>query len=133
MAKIPYTLIHEHRHGIDIFNFVSEKEFSSEFRYDDEAIKNKSLLKKLGVEFEYDRDEKFHIVKTMVDIIDVDKKFDSEEKCIDQLLPLINEYKSGSDEPLDGDEVDSLCEIIKAMINLHEGNITEEEYNEILG
>ena len=45
MAKIPYTLIHEHRHGIDIFNFVSEKEFSSEFRYDDEAIKNKSLLK----------------------------------------------------------------------------------------
>ena len=87
----------------------------------------------MGVEFEYDRDEKFHIVKTMVDIIDVDKKFDSEEKCIDQLLPLINEYKSGSDEPLDGDEVDSLCEIIKAMINLHEGNITEEEYNENLG
>lgn len=52
---------------------------------------------------------------------------------IEQLLPIIEEYKDGFDEPLDGDEVDRLCEIIKAKINLQEGNITEEEYNEILG
>jgi len=51
---------------------------------------------------------------------------------IEQLLPIITEYKDGSDEPLDGDEVDDLCEIIKAKINLQEGNITEAEYEEIL-
>lgn len=48
---------------------------------------------------------------------------------IDHLLPIIEEYKSGSEgEPLDGDDVDKLCEVIKAKINLHEGNITEAEY-----
>ena len=30
-------------------------------------------------------------------------------------------------------EVDDLCKIIKAKINLQEGNITEQQYNEILG
>ena len=52
---------------------------------------------------------------------------------IEQLLPIIWEYKDGDNEPLDGDEVDRLTEIIRAKINLQEGNITEEEYNEILG
>jgi len=48
---------------------------------------------------------------------------------IDQLIPIIDEYKNGSlDEPLDGDAVDRLCAIIKAKINLQEGNITNEEY-----
>jgi len=28
--------------------------------------------------------------------------------------------------------VDSLCSILRAKINLHEGNITETEYNNIL-
>lgn len=51
---------------------------------------------------------------------------------IEQLLPIIEEYKDGNNEPLDGDEVDDLCLIIKAKINLQEGNITEKEYNEIL-
>ena len=50
-----------------------------------------------------------------------------------QLQPIINEYKNGDDTALDGDEVDCLCKIIKARINLHEGNITEQEYNSILG
>ena len=51
----------------------------------------------------------------------------------EQLMPIIEDYKGGNNEPLEGDEVDRLCEIIKAKINLHEGNITEQEYNEILG
>lgn len=51
---------------------------------------------------------------------------------IKQLLPIIEEYKDGNNEPLDGDEVDDLIEIIRAKINLQEGNMTEEEYNEIL-
>jgi hypothetical protein len=51
---------------------------------------------------------------------------------INKLLPIINEFKDGDDEPLDGDAVDVLVNIIRAKINLHEGNITEEEYNKIL-
>ncbi len=51
---------------------------------------------------------------------------------IDQLLPIIEEYKDGDSEPLDGDEVDRLCEIIKAKINLQEGNITQEEYDKLI-
>lgn len=52
---------------------------------------------------------------------------------IEQLLPIIEEYKDGSDETLTTDEVDDLIKIIKAKINLHECNITDEEYNRILG
>lgn len=59
------------------------------------------------------------------------------ENWIKQLLPIIEEYKEDykddNVEPLDGDDVDNLVEIIRAKINLQEGNITEEEYNEILG
>lgn len=55
------------------------------------------------------------------------------ESWIEQLLPIRNEYMDGSvDEPMDGDDVDELCKIIKAKLNLHEGNIDEKEYNEIL-
>ena len=52
---------------------------------------------------------------------------------IEQLLPIVDEFKDGDTEPLDGDAVDKLMIIIKAKINLQEGNITEKEYNEILG
>lgn len=50
---------------------------------------------------------------------------------IEQLIPIIEEYKDGGD-PLDCDDVDKLCEIIKAKINLHQGNIAEEEYENII-
>ena len=47
---------------------------------------------------------------------------------------LLTEYKDGSiDEPLNRDEVDDFVEIIKAKVNLQEGNITEKDYNKILG
>ena len=43
------------------------------------------------------------------------------ESWIEQLLPIIEEYRGGAvsfdydeNEPLDGDEVDDLCKIIKA-------------------
>ena len=56
------------------------------------------------------------------------------ESWIEQLLPIIEEYRGGAvsfvndeNEPLDGDEVDNLGKIIKAKINLHEGNITQKE------
>ncbi len=49
------------------------------------------------------------------------------------LEDIILEYRNGEDEePLDGDEVDRLTEILKAKINLHEGNITDAEYDKIM-
>ena len=54
------------------------------------------------------------------------------ENWTKQLLPIIIEYKDGSDEPLDCDSVDKLCHIIKTKINLQEGNITEAEYEKEL-
>jgi len=66
------------------------------------------------------------------------------ENWIFNLYPIIEEYKknhrfipeaideSFEDEPLDGDEVDDLCKIIKAEINLHQGNITDNEYEKII-
>ena len=47
---------------------------------------------------------------------------------IDYLQPIIDDWKDGIDEPLDGDDVDRLCKLIKVTINLNEGNITEQEY-----
>lgn len=44
---------------------------------------------------------------------------------------IIKEYKDGSGEPLDGDEVDRLVEHLRNKINLQEGNITDEEYLEL--
>jgi hypothetical protein len=52
---------------------------------------------------------------------------------IEQLIPIIEEYKDGTFENLDINDVNNICLIIKAKINLHEGNITEQEYNELLG
>lgn len=47
-----------------------------------------------------------------------------------ELRKIIDDYKDGSDEPLDGDEAESLVEILRKKINLMEGNITESEYLE---
>jgi uncharacterized membrane protein len=46
-------------------------------------------------------------------------------------MPIIEKYKDGSDEPLDGDEVDRLIEHLRNSINFIEGNITEEEYEKL--
>ena len=48
------------------------------------------------------------------------------------ILEIIEEYKEGDNTPLDGDEVYRLTQIIKAKINLQEGNILEEEYEQEL-
>lgn len=52
-----------------------------------------------------------------------------------QLAPIIQEYIQGysGGESLDKDEVDDLVDILKTKINLHQGNITEEEYEELVG
>lgn len=45
-----------------------------------------------------------------------------------KLIDLIFMSRNG-DEPLDGDEVESLLHKIRYVINLHEGNITHEEFD----
>ena len=42
-----------------------------------------------------------------------------------KLGEIATEYGEG--EPLDGDDVDDLMKILKIKVNLHQGNITEEE------
>jgi hypothetical protein len=56
------------------------------------------------------------------------------ESWIDQLIPIIDDFKGNTaeDYPLDGDDVDNLCEIIKAKINLNQGNLTQKEYDKLL-
>ncbi len=49
-----------------------------------------------------------------------------------ELERILIDYKEDWEEPLDGDEVDTLIEILRAKLNLIEGNITEEEYDKIL-
>ena len=51
------------------------------------------------------------------------------------LYDILDTYTENSweDEPLDGDEVDRLTEVLRAKLNLINGNITQEEYNKILG
>lgn len=45
---------------------------------------------------------------------------------------IIQAYKDGSKEPLDGDETERLAHIILAEMDLIEGNITRDEYEERL-
>lgn len=60
------------------------------------------------------------------------KKLTNENGWMETTLrDIIIEFR-GSDEPLDGDGVDELIEILRAKINLHEGNITEDEYEKLL-
>ena len=48
---------------------------------------------------------------------------------IDQLKPLIEEYKHGSgSDPLSSKEVERLALIIRLQIDREEGNITDEAY-----
>lgn len=50
-----------------------------------------------------------------------------------QLLEILDIYtdKEWTNESLDGDEVDKLAEHIKNQLNLINGNITEQEYEDL--
>lgn len=53
-------------------------------------------------------------------------------KYINHLVPIILDKRVDINEPLDGDEVDTLIEEIRHTINVHEGNeelSKEEQYN----
>lgn len=53
-------------------------------------------------------------------------------KLLYKILDIYTNYK-WEDEPLDGDDVDRLTELLRVKLNLINGNITQEEYNKILG
>lgn len=50
-----------------------------------------------------------------------------------ELIDILNAYTDGewTNEPLDGDEVDRLVETLRNELNLLNGNITKDEYNEL--
>lgn len=50
----------------------------------------------------------------------------------EELIKILDEYteQEWQDEPLDGDEVDILVEHLRNRLNLLNGNITKEEYED---
>jgi hypothetical protein len=51
----------------------------------------------------------------------------------DELRGILKTYKNGDEEPLDGDEVAELAFKLKTQLNYIEGNLTEEDYNRLMG
>ena len=51
----------------------------------------------------------------------------------EELIKILDEYteQEWQDEPLDGDEVDVLIEHLRNTLNLINGNITRQEYEEM--
>lgn len=51
----------------------------------------------------------------------------------EELIKILNIYtnKEWQDEPLDSDEVDILVEHLRNQLNLINGNLTNEEYNNL--
>lgn len=47
---------------------------------------------------------------------------------LDELQTIIDDWTEGVDEPLDGDDVDVLTEVIRSKLNFMQGNITLDEY-----
>jgi len=53
-----------------------------------------------------------------------------DKRWIEGISLLLNSWKAGVDDPLDGDAVDDMLEVLKVDINLFEGNITQKEADE---
>ena len=59
-------------------------------------------------------------------------KASSHKSWIEQLRPIIKDFKEGNNEPLSSDEVERLSLIIRFKIDLEEGNINEEGIEDTL-
>ena len=58
---------------------------------------------------------------------------DSDNTNFDILVrKFIEVYKDGYEDPLDGDEVDRITQIFNCKANFQQGNITYDEYLELL-
>ena len=56
----------------------------------------------------------------------------SDKSWIEQLRPIIKDFKNGSNDPLTPQEVERLSLIIKFKIDLEEGNLNNKEIEEIV-
>ena len=59
-------------------------------------------------------------------------KASSHKSWIEQLRPIIKNFKGGNNEPLSPEEVERLSLIIRFKIDLEEGNINEEGIEDTL-
>ena len=59
-------------------------------------------------------------------------KSSSNKSWIEQLRPIIKDFKEGNNEPLSLEEVERLSLIIRFKIDLEEGNINEEGMEDTL-
>lgn len=50
----------------------------------------------------------------------------------EQLANMLVDFFDAKNEPLDGDEVDVVCERLKIELNFNQGNISESEYNALI-
>ena len=56
----------------------------------------------------------------------------SDKSWIEQLRPIIKDFKNGSNDPLTPQEVERLSLIIRFKIDLEEGNLNNKEIEEIV-
>ena len=59
-------------------------------------------------------------------------KSSSNKSWIEQLRPIIKDFKEGKNEPLNTQEVERLSLIIRLKIDLEEGNITKKDLEDTL-
>lgn len=86
-----------------------------------------------------DAEWKYETLKSLLK--DIENFIDNKKKTINtefekQLIEILDIYAPGwheNNEPLDGDEVDCLVEHLRNQLNLINGNITQEEYEELEG
>jgi len=127
----------------EVFEYLL-KEYTNSEVVSGEFIHSAVIPKNLGITAVYKEDVVFG-VQSFLNWDESEETFEVVERdngwvikypenaWLKQLKPIITEFKDGADDTLCGDEVDSLVHILKAKINLNEGNITEDEYNKILG
>ena len=56
----------------------------------------------------------------------------SDKRWIEQLRPIIKDFKNGSNDPLTPQEVERLSLMIRFKIDLEEGNLNNKEIEEIV-
>ena len=59
-------------------------------------------------------------------------KVSSDTSWIEQLRPIIKDFKEGNNSPLKPEEVERLSLIIRLKIDLEEGNITKKDLEDAL-
>ena len=104
-----------------VHHFGNEYEAKTDGKAENIAEGKKLAQSAVGYCEEFEIDEKgFYVVKTPTRNINFS----------DKLVEILDVYTTGDfdNEPLDGDEVDTLAEIVKLQLNLINGNITNSEY-----